>query len=398
LVRGISVIRRGACDTIGSMPLRPQDALRRLILLLAALAPATAARAEPDAPPDPLLAGRGAFPVRVHVYEDYETEIERRWWLRGERVEEDVPPPRSRRVPNRYACRATETKDFDDLQGDPQAQWKAVIFNPVPGPPMGPRTRLSFRYRLDGTDALRVQIYSLTNGYHRQHVLTGLPQGQWQGAVVDMTSLRRPDGTGGPLAEDERIDDIQFYIDPAADLWIDDIVLYEAGADDEPRPFPARPIFTGWFDTGEQGAEWPGDFQIVRHEPPRTWDAARSVREESSGRSWLRIQMRGQRHLARGDGTRLAFRYQLTGPAANGAVPIEAALVDTQQGRTWKARIAQPMRGEWAEADVAFDIDADAPTADELHLRAGTDDVLLVDDLLLYEPGTDDSDPPNPQR
>ena len=51
---------------------------------------------------------------------------------------------------------------------------------------------------------------------------------------------RRPDGSGGPLAEDERIDDIQFYIDPRAELLIDDIVLYEAAPDGEKRPFPAR--------------------------------------------------------------------------------------------------------------------------------------------------------------
>src|SRR5690606_16392456 len=95
------------------------------------------------------------------------------------------------------------------------------------GPPMGPRTRLGFRYRLKGTDVLRVQIFSLSNNYHRFLTLDGLPQEVWQSAVVDMTAARRPDGGGGPLAEDERIDDIQFYVSPEADLWIDDIVLYE---------------------------------------------------------------------------------------------------------------------------------------------------------------------------
>ncbi|NIP92380.1 MAG: hypothetical protein GWO24_02435, partial [Akkermansiaceae bacterium] len=96
-------------------------------------------------------------------------------------------------------------------------------------------------------------------------------------ATVDLTEARRPDGSGGPLAADERIDDIQFYIEPSGDLLIDDIVLYEAADDDEPRPFPARSIFTGWFDTGVQGKEWPGEFEIVPHEKPRGWDAAKSV-------------------------------------------------------------------------------------------------------------------------
>ncbi|NIP92379.1 MAG: hypothetical protein GWO24_02430, partial [Akkermansiaceae bacterium] len=56
--------------------------------------------------------------------------------------------------------------------GDQSREWKAVIFNPVPGPPMGSRTRLSFRYRLQGTTTLRVQIYSLSNNYHRFLTLT----------------------------------------------------------------------------------------------------------------------------------------------------------------------------------------------------------------------------------
>ena len=47
----------------------------------------------------------------------------------------------------------------------------------MPGPPMGKNTRLSFRYWLKGTDTLRVQIYSLTNGYHRHLVLTGSAAG-----------------------------------------------------------------------------------------------------------------------------------------------------------------------------------------------------------------------------
>jgi hypothetical protein len=56
-------------------------------------------------------------------------------------------------------------------------------------------------------------------------VLTNLPQGRWETATADMTSVRRPNGSGGPLAEDERIDDIQFYVHPRAELLIDDIVL-----------------------------------------------------------------------------------------------------------------------------------------------------------------------------
>ena len=59
-----------------------------------------------------------------------------------------------------------------------------VIFNPVPGPPMGKNTRLSFRFKLHGTDTLRVQLYSLTNGYHRYLSM--------QRACHRTSGLRRP--------------------------------------------------------------------------------------------------------------------------------------------------------------------------------------------------------------
>src|SRR5262245_21014251 len=221
------------------------------------------------------------LPHRVHVFEDFETEIEKRWWLRGTPETDNLPPGFSDSIANRRACRATATKDFDDKMGDPKKDFKAVIFNPVPGPPMGANTRLSFRYWLQGTDTLRVQIYSLTKNYHRFLTLTNLPQRSWQSAAVDMTEARRPDGSGGALAQGERIDDIQFYITRDAELLIDDIVLYDAAPntvpDRELEPFPNRILFTGWFDTGKQGVEWPGDFEIVPHHSPLTWKAAKSV-------------------------------------------------------------------------------------------------------------------------
>ena len=68
---------------------------------------------------------------------------------------------------------------------------------------MGKNTRLSFCYRLKRAGILRVQIYSLSKGYHRHLTLTSLPQGKWRQAAVDMTAARRPDGSGGPLSEGE---------------------------------------------------------------------------------------------------------------------------------------------------------------------------------------------------
>jgi hypothetical protein len=360
----------------------------RLFILYTLLAPPAAARA------DSALVERGNFPNRVHVFENFETRIDERWWHRG--VEEKpvfepgqlFPGP-----PNTRALRGGPSGDFDDKQGDRNAKYNAVVFNPVPGPPMGRNPRLSFAYKLKGTDKLRVQIFSLTNNYHRMVVLKGLPKDEWRWATVDMTKLRRPDGTGGPLSEDERIDDIQFYVDPAAEVVIDDIILYDAAPEWERQAFPADIVFAAWFDTGKQGPvgkgrsgegnEWPGEFEIVPHEKPRTWKAAKSVLNERTKTPWLRIHMRGERPLPHP--LQMRFRYKLTG--ADGK-PVEVAVVRKQTGKGPRAILKDLKEGEWAETGFDLIERSDTPTtlADEIHILLPAGAQMLVDDLLLYQP------------
>jgi hypothetical protein len=197
-----------------------------------------------------------------------------------------------------------------------------------------------------------------------------------------MTEARRPDGSGGPLAEDERIDDIQFYTDPDAELLVDDIVLYDAALPGEKRPFPARLHFTGWFDTGKQGQEWPGTFEIVAKEKPYTGKAARSVTNVASGKPWVRINLRGERPLA--GAPQLRFRYRLSG-----ADELRVWLVDTHRGPSEKVGVKAPVRGQWQEATLDLREAAQGVEyVDEIWFllqRKGAE--LLVDDVLLYEPG-----------
>lgn len=325
-------------------------------------------------PPPPknesTLVEAGNFPARVHAFEDFETDIEKRWWMCGKLETKDVPAPGGR------ACRAVLTQDFDDRQGQMGTMYRAVTFNPVPGPPMGPNTRLRFKYKLSGTDTLRVQLYSLTNGYHRYLSVSGLEQGKWLDGAVDMTKMRRPDGTGGALAADERIDDIQFYVDPRAELLIDDIVLYDAAAAGEKRPFPKRLLFTGWFDTGRQGVEWPGTFEVVPHEKPRGWKTAKSVANPDGG-EWLRIGLRGPRKL--GAATEVTFKYHLTG-----ADRVGVELRDSKGKRGVSTAVGKAKAGEWSEATVK--VDGTGAIADELLLTVPKGAKLLVDDVLVYEP------------
>jgi hypothetical protein len=313
------------------------------------------------------LVARGGMPNRVHAWEDFETDIERRWWMSGVAETKNVPPGGGR------ACRGVLTHDFDDLQGQKYKEmYTAVIFNPVPGPPMGKRPRLSFRYWLRGTDTLRVAIYSLSNGYHRHLMLTGLPQGRWEEGAVDMTACRRPDGSGGPLSEGERIDDIQFYADADAELLIDDIVLYDGAAADETRPFPARIHYTGVFDTGKQGKEWPGTFDIVPSGFPPTAKAAKSVPSAELGSPWIRLHLRGERVL--GESPTLFFRHRL-----KGADTLRVAILD----QTVELKRLSPE--EWAPATASFTGLRPGLRADEVRLIVPPGGELLVDDVLLYE-------------
>jgi purine nucleosidase len=314
----------------------------------------------------------GPMPHRVHVAEDFDNDIERFWWMSGKPETKILPTGSSR------ACRGVLTHDFDDLLMVSRRMYSAVIFNPVPGPPMGKNTRLSFRYRLSGADTIRVQIYSLTNGYHRQLVVKDLPQREWRQATVDMTQARRPDGTGGPLGENERIDDIQFYVDPDAELLIDDIVLYDAAVEGEQRPFPKRILFTGLFDTGKQGQHWPGDFEIVA-DADNFWKAARSVANSKTGRPWLRIGLRGQRRLA--EQTDLSFRHHLRGADA-----LQVRLVNSQTGESLSAEAKQLEKEQWAQTTLAFQTSR-LPSIDEIQFLLPKDAELLIDDLLLFEPG-----------
>jgi hypothetical protein len=361
--RGITRVAKGEPNVRVAMKARRAAAVDRFATTLTTMPGAKPARLKATNPARPVE--RGGLPARVHVFEDYETDIERRWWLAGALRSEKG---------NRYS-RGVLCDDFDDRMGNPRGLHTAVIFNPVPGPPMGKSPRLSFRCRLDGADLLRVQIYSLSRGYHRHLTLTGLPQRRWLDLAVDMTQARRPDGSGGPLAEDERIDDIQFYTQRGAELAIDDITLYEPAPPGEKRPFPKRFLFTGWFDTGRQGAEWPGAFDIVAHQPPLKWKVAQGVADAATRTTWVRLDLRGPRPV-RGP-TEVRFRYRTDADA----LTVEAA----DGKRVAKASKSDVVKGKWADATIALPLKG-FESLRELRFRVPEKASLLVDDVLIYQP------------
>lgn len=338
-----------------------------LMVLLFSMAPMSYS-AEREKGTAPLYTN--GLPGRVHVYEDYETDIEKRWWLRGSVESTNVPRSFSPSMSNTRACRATSTNGQ-----------KVVMFNPVPGPPLGAHPRLNFRYWIAGDDRLHVQIFSLTREINRELMLTNLAQRRWEPVSVDVTDLRSSAGNGGSFAEGERIDDLQFYVNSKADLLIDDIVLFEAAPETEKQPFPKRIIFTAWFDTGKQGAEWPGsNFEIVSLEKPLTGKAAKSVLASGGEKPWIRLQMRGFRRLS--DVNHLRFRYRL-----KGTKKMTVVLANSQGGRI-RTELSDLQEGSWQEATAIFKEDPEMPFADEILFRVAADVELMVDDVLLFEPGS----------
>ena len=171
---------------------------------------------------------------------------------------------------------------------------------------------------------------------------------------------------------------------------IDDIILFDAAPVEESRRSPRRIIFTGWFDTGKQGQEWPGDFKIVLHQKPLTWDAAESVLNKATGKPWIRVGLRGNRSLSQH--TVVRFRYRLTGGKT-----LRVALVDRESKMRVNRELSRPTTDQWAQATIDFRFPvkegADPFAADEVQFLIDAGATLQIDDLLIYEPAA-----PKPNR
>src|SRR5262249_38310318 len=144
-------------------------------------------------------------------------------------------------------------------------------------------------------------------------------------------------------------------------------------------PFPKRVLFTGWFDTGKQGQEWPGDFEIVPHEKPRTWKAARSVINAESGEPWILLFLRGKRQLRKVWENELFFRYHLTGADR---LTIELR----EPGASIKWNLTDLKKNAWFESMSGFHGTIKTPSVDEIRFLIPKGGRLLVDDILLYTP------------
>jgi len=111
---------------------------------------------------------------------------------------------------------------------------KGIRLQIEPPRPVGARTKLRFRYHMQGGSAMTVQIFDLTAGDNRHIRLRDLRQKEWTTIYLDFTrDSKRNDGSSGPFTAGNRVDDLFFFLDgeegARSDLLIDEVVLFDAG-------------------------------------------------------------------------------------------------------------------------------------------------------------------------
>jgi hypothetical protein len=153
------------------------------------------------------------------------------------------------------------------------------------------------------------------------------------------------------------------------------MILYDAAGEKENRPFPKRIIFTAWFDSGKQGKEWPGTFDIVEHAKPRQWKFAQSVKGED-GKSVLKLSMRGVRELEQATELTLLLR-------SSAATPIGVAFALDGKVSPNPLAIQVNKQDEWQTVQLKFTLPGGA-RADEIRFTAPEGTAFAIDDLLLY--------------
>ncbi len=175
---------------------------------------------DPDLPPEP-----EPFPNRVIFIAAFDTgttaaEKPKYWPGEFELVTRDLPA-------GSYwsAARAVPQKN---------AKGKWIRLQIAPPRPVGAHTKLRFRYHLTGASQMTVQLFDLTDSDNRHIRLRDLKPGAWQTVYLDFTrDARRNDGRDTRFAAGHLVDDLFFFVEPAGDrevdLFVDDVVLFDAG-------------------------------------------------------------------------------------------------------------------------------------------------------------------------
>jgi len=111
---------------------------------------------------------------------------------------------------------------------DGKGRWIRLQIDPPR--PVGERTRLRFRYHLTGATSMTAQVFDLTDNDNRHVRLTDLKSGEWTFLHVDFArDGRRNDGRQTPFAAGHKVDDLFFFVEGDAELYVDEVTLYDGG-------------------------------------------------------------------------------------------------------------------------------------------------------------------------
>jgi hypothetical protein len=172
---------------------------------------------DPALPPEP-----EPFPNRVILLAAFDTGPKEKYWPGDFEIVEKPPAGAfwraARSVPRRSG----------------RGQFIRIA---IPPPrPVGPHTKLRFRYHLTGAHAITVQIFDATVQDNRHIRLDHLKQGEWTTHYLDFRhDSRRNDGTTNSMfAAGNLVDDLFFFVEgdgaSSSTLFVDEVVLFDAGA------------------------------------------------------------------------------------------------------------------------------------------------------------------------
>ena len=166
---------------------------------------------DPALPPEP-----EPFPNRVIFLAAFDTGPKDKYWPGDFELVDQVPSGGYWR-----AARSVATRN---------GKGRFIRVQIEPPKPVGARTRLRFRYHLNGASAITVQVFDATVRDNRHVQLRDLKQGEWATQYVDFTrDARRNDGTGNsPFAAGNLVDDLFFFLPESATLFVDEVVLFDA--------------------------------------------------------------------------------------------------------------------------------------------------------------------------
>ena len=330
-----------------------------------------------------------AFPHRIWAACDFELSRNDVMWL-GAYETADIPSYPG----NRTAAGARPV---------PGGEMRFLGIKPSYYPRMGRANSIYFEYFLKGTGSISLQLFNQDKNLCHQARLTGLAEGEWSEATVDLS--RVPSGPNGRIVEGERMDDLIMFVEPAqkggtCELMVDDIICFsDNGKEETPsgEPFPRRVICLWSFDVVDNYHPWTHrNYWVLRkgEMPENDWGVAQALPQENKTGKRIRLIIDPPQQV--GSTTKLRFRYFLKGTSS-----FQVQIFDLTDRDNRHIVIEGVEQGIWQWANLDFTKNGIKNDGNQtpfkvgnlvddiffFPLGAGEDAELLIDEVVLYDAG-----------